>query len=297
MFGYIKPSHPEMRIRDWETYRGVYCGVCRQLRKRFGPFSRLILSYDSVFLAMLVASLGEQAPCFCSRRCKLHPWRKDPCCLTDSSLEFAADTAMLLFYQKLQDDRQDGGWLQKLRSSLLRRIFRRPYEKAGKENPQAKAACEQFAHRQGTIEQQAGLPIDHYADPTAQTLGILFSLQAHGDAESRILRRLGYLFGRWVYFADAVDDLASDRKKNRFNPFLSAAGQPGLQETFREKAAGLLNVTQAELAAAYELLEPRFYRPVLQNILYLGLAETRQRLLYPEQFPKKPGSVSLHPDA
>ena len=108
MFGYIKPSHPEMRIRDWETYRGVYCGVCRQLRKRFGPFSRLILSYDSVFLAMLVASLGEQAPCFCSRRCKLHPWRKDPCCLTDSSLEFAADTAMLLFYQKLQDDRQDG---------------------------------------------------------------------------------------------------------------------------------------------------------------------------------------------
>lgn len=115
--------------------------------------------------------------------------------------------------------------MQKLRSSLLRRIFRRPYEKAGKENPQAKAACEQFAHRQGTIEQQAGLPIDHYADPTAQTLGILFSLQAHGDAESRILRRLGYLLGRWVYFADAVDDLASDRKKNRFNPFLSA-GRP-----------------------------------------------------------------------
>lgn len=86
-----------------------------------------------------------------------------------------------------------------------------------------------------------------------------------------------------------------DRRGGGFNPFLACANPPETQEDFRRRAQGLLNASQSQLTAAYALLEPRFYRPVLQNILYLGLAETRQRLLYPEQFPKNPGVISPEP--
>lgn len=152
MFGYIKPSRAELRLRDWDLYRGVYCGVCRQLGKRFGPPARLILSYDSAFLAMLTASLGAQPPKLCARRCKLHPWRRDPCCLPDPSLDFAAAVALLLFYQKLLDDQADGGFFQKARSGLLRRVFSRAYKKAAAQAPEAEKVCREFSRMQRQAE-------------------------------------------------------------------------------------------------------------------------------------------------
>ncbi|MFT9057020.1 MAG: DUF5685 family protein, partial [Ethanoligenens sp.] len=28
MFGYVKPFKPELKIREFEAYRAVYCGMC-----------------------------------------------------------------------------------------------------------------------------------------------------------------------------------------------------------------------------------------------------------------------------
>ena len=41
MFGYVKACPPQLRLCEWEAYRGVYCGLCRTLGRRFGPFARL----------------------------------------------------------------------------------------------------------------------------------------------------------------------------------------------------------------------------------------------------------------
>ena len=46
MFGYVKTCTPQLRLCEWEAYRGIYCGLCRTLGRRFGPLARLTLSYD-----------------------------------------------------------------------------------------------------------------------------------------------------------------------------------------------------------------------------------------------------------
>ena len=60
MFGYIKTCTPQLRLCEWEAYRGIYCGLCRTLGRRFGPLARLTLSYDFTFYATLPALRGKR---------------------------------------------------------------------------------------------------------------------------------------------------------------------------------------------------------------------------------------------
>ena len=60
MFGYIKPFKAELKVKEWEAYQGIYCGLCKQLAQRYGLFARMTLNYDFVFLAMMDMALREQ---------------------------------------------------------------------------------------------------------------------------------------------------------------------------------------------------------------------------------------------
>ena len=36
MFGYVKAAKPDLRVREYEAYKGVYCTLCKTLGKRYG---------------------------------------------------------------------------------------------------------------------------------------------------------------------------------------------------------------------------------------------------------------------
>ena len=59
MFGYIMINKPELKIREFETYRSYYCGLCESL-KRYGLLGRSMLTYDMTFLVMLLSD--SQSP-------------------------------------------------------------------------------------------------------------------------------------------------------------------------------------------------------------------------------------------
>ena len=62
MFGYIKTCTPQLRLCEWEAYRGIYCGLCRTLGRRFGPLARLTLSYDLPFTPRWRWPCGRKCP-------------------------------------------------------------------------------------------------------------------------------------------------------------------------------------------------------------------------------------------
>ena len=53
MFGYVKVYKPELKMKEFEMYRGIYCSLCKQLGKSYGLFARMTLSYDFAFMAIL----------------------------------------------------------------------------------------------------------------------------------------------------------------------------------------------------------------------------------------------------
>ena len=64
LFGYIKAYKSELRMKDYEVYRAVYCTLCRELGRSFGPFARFTLNYDFTFLAVLMLSLSPECTRF-----------------------------------------------------------------------------------------------------------------------------------------------------------------------------------------------------------------------------------------
>ncbi len=114
MFGYIKPNIPELKVREKQRYDAWYCGLCRSLGRRFGLASRLLLSYDSAFRAMIAARSGGSTVLIENHICPVRPLagligRKKPMAVPDGpAMDFAADVSVILARFKLGDDVRDG---------------------------------------------------------------------------------------------------------------------------------------------------------------------------------------------
>ena len=50
MFGYIGTIESELKVREAASYKSWYCGLCKCMKRRYGPLSTLFLQYDCAFL-------------------------------------------------------------------------------------------------------------------------------------------------------------------------------------------------------------------------------------------------------
>src|SRR5690554_5887453 len=115
MFGYVRAYKPELKVKELESYKGVYCGLCKALGREFTPLARFTLNYDFTFLAMLRLSLADKCPGFTTKRCPFNPFKRCFVCRdTDNILKSVSATAMIFFYYKLRDNLSDCGFLGKL---------------------------------------------------------------------------------------------------------------------------------------------------------------------------------------
>lgn len=295
MFGYIKPCKPQLRVCEYETYRAVYCGLCKQLGRQYGPFSRLTLSFDFTFLALLKMALTPSAVEFHPARCMLNPFKKHPCCGESESLSFSAGTAMILGYYKVLDNYQDGDLKKRTISVLCMPFAKHAYKGAADQYPQIAQIAYETISQQSAVEQALCDSIDLACEPTAQALSGICALL--DDRQQRVLGRFGYLLGRYIYMADALDDLEEDLKQHSYNPFLLREGitadstSPELLFQVRERAKGSLYLTMSELAKAYSLLELHSFTPILDNIVHLGLHDAVERILLPKETKTDDGSL------
>lgn len=280
MFGYIKPFKAELKVKEWEAYQGIYCGLCKQLAQRYGLFARMTLNYDFVFLAMMDMALREQRIHFCQCNCITHPFKKRICCQSNQSLELCCDIAMLLTCYKLEDDLADEGLLRRTAVRLVLPFARRDREKAAQYRPQLAEQMRQLMQQQNRLEQEGCAQVDLAAEPTALLMQQVFAALSDDPMRKRALERFGYLLGRWTYLIDALDDWEEDVRRGRYNPFARQAQQqeitPG--EQYRQ-ARGTLYLTIAEMRKAYDLLGIRSLDSILENVLDLGLRQMVDHIL------------------
>ena len=96
MFGYIRPLECELKVREQAEYRGVYCGLCKSIGRRYGQLERLTLSYDCAFLALTLFALTGGAA-FTPGNCGPRVYRgKRPIADPSAILDYAADVNVLL---------------------------------------------------------------------------------------------------------------------------------------------------------------------------------------------------------
>lgn len=280
MFGYIRPCKPELKMKEFAVYKAVYCGLCRTLGRRYGLFARFLLSYDATFFCVLSLSGEEACPGFCKTRCPANPLRRCDAAAGSPAMDFWADVSALLFAEKLEDDRRDAGASHRLAAALLHPYAAWLRRRAARRNPEAARLIAGFSSRQAQAERTQGGSLDAAAHPTADLMAKLLACRAQG-AQARVLERLGYFLGRFIYLADAADDFAGDLRRGDYNPFAAALGlSAGSDPKARGEAMRpVLNVCIREAAAALALLDFRRFAAIPANVLELGLPRVEQAVL------------------
>ena len=118
MFGYVVMNRPEIKFKDYDLYRSFYCGLCRELRERYGISGQITLTYDMTFVILLLSGLYEPPTKKGTSRCMVHPVRKQPV-RKNKVTEYAADMNVFLAYYKCVDDWKDEKKLSRLAYSRL----------------------------------------------------------------------------------------------------------------------------------------------------------------------------------
>jgi len=275
MFGYIRPASGELKVKEYNFYRAVYCGLCRSLKSNAGCIAPFTLSYDFVFLALVRGALVGDDITVCERRCAVHPFGKRPCA-GFGQLDLTAAMSAVTIESKLEDDRADGDLGIKALAFPFARHMRKTAEKRAHLNDDLRSTVSDACRRLREREKAEVPPTpDEAAEFSGEMTAALFEYGLDGTA-ARIAHEIGRHIGRWIYLIDAADDYERDMKKGSFNPFRGEEDDMWKQ---RLKTALLLELDAASRAVELIDFTDRSVEAIVKNTIYLGMPETAERIL------------------
>lgn len=277
MLGYVRAYRPEMKFKDFDAYKGVYCSLCKTIGKRYGLIARLTLSYDFTFLAIIRMAVSEEKFKMCPSRCSFNPLKKCYDCSRDNAeLEYTADASMLTFYFKIKDNIADSGFFKKFLCKMIMPYANHIYKKAKRNNPEIAARLSDLMEAQARLEQDEA-SLDEAADISAKMLSAML-VDKTGSSDSTALGRLGYYLGRWVYIIDAVDDCEDDIKGGSFNPLKKKFGTPNYKQYCEE----MLSLTVGEALNELDKLKIYRFKAIIENVLIYGTNYSAKKVIYKE---------------
>ena len=125
MFGYIECNRAKLSQEELARYQSVYCGLCRNLKDRFGELERMSLSYDMTFAILFLSSLYEPEEETVEFRCGMHPL-KPRIGVENKFTHYAADMTIALAYYRrwttgrTRKRRESAGMQARLRRHIKR---------------------------------------------------------------------------------------------------------------------------------------------------------------------------------
>lgn len=272
MFGYVKVYQPELKIKEYEAYKGVYCTLCKEMGKEYGVLSRFLLSYDGAFYVLYKMGLDDTQVTAKKSHCTFNPCKKCTEISCNSNVyRLASAVTVILAYFKFIDNLNDSRFLKRLCLYLIYPYFALLKRKAKKKYPEIFKTIEDGMNLQFQIEKEEKPSIDKSADSTAKMLGWLFSL-GEDKEKSKNAYDFGYQLGRTVYFLDAFDDYESDIKENSFNPFKHC-------DDFIRTASISINLSVGALSQIYEQQDKNQFSPIISNVIYDGLNYQLKRII------------------
>ncbi|MBQ9833027.1 MAG: hypothetical protein IJO48_04760 [Clostridia bacterium] len=272
MIGYVSADKNELKVRELADYNACYCGLCKSISSRYGQVARLTLSYDCAFIAMLVCGLnGERAAK--KQGCVYKPLAKKRIIAEDSpSFQFAADLEIALAYYKLADDWNDE---KKLMALFEKAGLYASFKKLNMLSRQLGNIVKDGIYALSKLEKEKCGEIDAVANTFAKILGdAAYFAPLNDEKQKKVLSHVLYSIGRWVYLCDAWDDRKKDEKSGSYNPFVICGKQHD-----DANASFLLNNALNKAIDAYDLIEIKTHKGVLDNIMYIGcVAKTKEVL-------------------
>lgn len=256
MFGYVIANVDALSQEDKATYRAMYCGLCRTLGNRHGLWGRMMLTYDMTFLVLLLSALDQEALTGGAFVCPAHPLKKQQCLITPHTAYVADISAVLAYYQAMDDVRDEHKLTGTIRAAAMKKAAHASAARYPEQGDAIQAALQTLHEMEVSGETNPDLPANAFGD----ALGSVFALE--GAQAVNQLRAFGWSLGRFIYLMDAAIDLTDDLKKERYNALMAVPS---------DQHHALLQSQMALCTALYEQLPIVRFKDILDNILYSGI--------------------------
>ena len=262
MFGYVRINKMDLTFREFDYYKGYYCGLCKYLKENHGEVSRLSLNYDITFLIVILTALYKLDSDITYERCIANPLKKKMRRVNEIT-EYAASMNILLSYYKLEDNLyDDNGIKDKLAYELYKGKLKKAYEKY----PQKAEYIKQQLGNLRELEKQESKSIDKVSNTFGNLMGEIFVYKK--DEYEQNLRNIGFNLGKYIYILDAYEDLEEDNKKGRYNPFIDYIDK---KEELKNKVDRLISMSLGMATKNIEQLNLEFNKSIIDNIIYSGV--------------------------
>lgn len=269
------PLKEELKVREYDIYKGYYCGLCKTLGREFNQFVRLGLNYDLAFLGILLSSIDDKKDSCKMEKCIVSPVKKKLVINSNEHIKYSGSMGIILIYFKLLDDWKDDF---SIKSKLASVPYIKPLKKVKSYYNEKYIVIRDRIEELSKLENIKNNIIDQNADVFGKLMEEIAKPDIITDTKiKRILGSLGYNLGRWIYILDAYDDLKDDIKNNSYNPIIEQykyKKDENIEDfinRIKENIHLTLTYTLDNIAKSYELLDIYNNKEILDNIIYLGL--------------------------
>ena len=262
MFGYVRINKMDLTFREYENYKGYYCGLCKYLKENHGEISRIGLNYDITFLIVILSAIYKPKTNIFEEVCLVSPFKRKKKLINDIT-EYAASMNILLTYYKLEDNLLDDKGVKDI---LAYNLYKSKLKMAHKKYPHKSQIIKEQMKILNQLEKNKEYNIDKVSNTFGELMGEIFAYKK--DKYEDKLRRIGFNIGKYIYILDAYEDLNEDYKKGRYNPFMEYINK---REELKIRVDRLISISLGLLASSIDRLNLQVNRGIIENIVYSGV--------------------------
>lgn len=279
MFGYVIPDKPNMFMKDYYLYKAFYCGMCKTIGKKCGQLMRFSTNYDITFLDILAHAVFDKEIVLSNEVCILNPIVKKSIVKTDDLSIKVMHINNILMHYKCVDDVIDNK--SKSKKFVDKVILKKHYIEAKAEFPLIDKLVGDGYKELRVLEKENCGFIEKVSDKFAiimQNIGE----NLLGDKFNEDLSNILYNLGKWIYIADAVEDIDDDYKDKKYNMWLVDYDYKDKKTFLDDKGCIVEEYLMAcynSIANSFGKLEISKYEGVLANILWYGVLEATKQII------------------
>ena len=262
MFGYVRINKMDLTFREYDNYKGYYCGLCKYLKENHGEISRIGLNYDITFLIVILSAIYKPKTNIFEEVCLVSPFKRKKKLVNDIT-EYAASMNILLTYYKLEDNLLDDKGVKDI---LAYNLYKSKLKIAHEKYPHKSKIIKEQMKLLNELEKNKEYNIDKVSNTFGELMGEIFAYKK--DKYEDDLRRIGFNIGKYIYILDAYEDLNEDYKKGRYNPFMEYINK---REELKIRVDRLISISLGLLASSIDRLNLQVNRGIIENIVYSGV--------------------------
>lgn len=230
VYGYIRYSRDEMKVKHIKLYNKYYCLLCTELGKNAGFIYRFLTSYDVTSFMILFDAVSTEEKKEYKISCPISRLHNYTVNISPAAVDFSLFVCLFYAMQKISDNCEDE------KNPIWKILNHKVHKNKKLQNILTNdftSKWELLLKKYYEAEKNSDSTFDELSNLIGAAYGEGFKDFANANGISDKAEKLyvvGFNIGKYIYLMDAYDDYFNDIKKKKFNPITRMYGYESIKD-------------------------------------------------------------------